>query len=522
VNDALDSLAFSAVAALALAVILRHFGIQIALPLIAAGAVLSLSPWGPDALSDPEIVLIVILAPLVFGDALSSSFLDLRKVSRQVLLLAVGLVIATILVVGGVAVWVAAMPLAAALALGAVLAPTDAVAVSTVAKKASLPRFVISILEGESLVNDGTGLTALRVAVAAAIMGSVTLLDVGEIFALAVVVGVGIGAVSGIMLSQVLRRTRDSIAGNGLVLVAPFAIYLATEALEGSGILAVVVAALWIAHAQHSEPGASGRLQATNVWKHITFIFQAVAFFSIGMEIPDVFRRLPTGELPLVPGLVVLVLLALIVTRFAFVFGIVGLTPQYRQVDGWGRAAVLISWAGARGPVSGLAAFSIPLTVAAGEEFPFRDVILATTFSIIIITLVLSLTVAPLARMLKISGEDTSTEVRRIDAQLARAALERLDVIIEESEISGRPLDPVVVQRLRDDAVARIEHAENLESDHVPEQDAAHQLSVVSLSMVHAEQTELLRIRDDEGVPDAVIRPIMRDLDVRAAALEAR
>lgn len=234
-NDALDSLAFSAVAALALAVILRHFGIQIALPLIAAGAVLSLSPWGPDALSDPEIVLIVILAPLVFGDALSSSFLDLRKVSRQVLLLAVGLVIATILVVGGVAVWVAAMPLAAALALGAVLAPTDAVAVSTVAKKASLPRFVISILEGESLVNDGTGLTALRVAVAAAIMGSVTLLDVGEIFALAVVVGVGIGAVSGIVLSQVLRRTRDSIAGNGLVLVAPFAIYLATEALEGSG-----------------------------------------------------------------------------------------------------------------------------------------------------------------------------------------------------------------------------------------------------------------------------------------------
>jgi Na+/H+ antiporter len=519
-NEVFASLAFSAVVALALAVVLRHFGISIALPLIAAGALVALSPWGPDALPDPEIVLVAILAPLVFGEALSSSFLDLRKVSRQVLLLAIGLVVATTVVVGGVAVWIAAMPLAAALALGAVLAPTDAVAVSTVAKKASLPRRIISILEGESLVNDGTGLTALRVAVAAAIVGSVTLLEVGEIFALAVVVGVGIGALSGVLLSQALRRTRDAVASNALILVAPFAIYLGTEHLEGSGILAVVVAALWIAHAQHSEPGSSGRLQATYVWKHITFIFQAVAFFSIGLEFPDVFGRLPDGHLPLVPGLVAAVLLALILTRFVFVFGILGVTPQYRQVDAWGRVGVLIAWAGARGPVSGLAAFSIPLTVAAGTEFPFRDVILATTFSIIVITLLLSLTIAPLARALKIKGEDNSSEVRRIDTLLARAALERLDVIIAEAEIADSPLDPVVIQRLRDDALARIERAEDATESRVDEHDSNRQRISVSLSMVHAEQTELIRIRDEEGVPDALIRPIMRDLDVRAEALE--
>ncbi len=521
-NEVFASLAFSAVVALALAVLLRHFGIPIALPLIGAGALVAISPWGPDALPDPEIVLVAILAPLVFGEALSSSFLDLRKVSRQVLLLAIGLVVATTVVVGGAAVWIAAMPLAAALALGAVLAPTDAVAVSTVAKKASLPRRIISILEGESLVNDGTGLTALRVAVAAAIVGSVTLLEVGEIFALAVVVGVGIGALSGVLLSQALRRTRDSVAANALILVAPFAIYLGTEHLEGSGILAVVVAALWIAHAQHSEPGSSGRLQATYVWKHITFVFQAVAFFSIGLEFPDVFGRLPSGQLPLVPGLVAAVLLALIVTRFVFVFGILGVTPQYRQVDGWGRAGVLIAWAGARGPVSGLAAFSIPLTVAAGTEFPFRDVILATTFSIIVITLLLSLTIAPLARVLKITGEDNSSEVRRIDTLLARAALERLDVIIAEAEIAATPLDPTVIQRLRDDALARIEQVEDAMESRINEHDANHQRVTVSLSMVHAEQTELIRIRDEEGVPDALIRPIMRDLDVRAAALESR
>lgn len=519
-NEAFASLAFSGVVALGLAVILRHFGRSIALPLIAAGALIALSPWGPDALPEPEIVLVAILAPLVFGEALSSSFLDLRKVSKQILALAIGLVIATTLVVGGVAVWIAAMPVAAALALGAVLAPTDAVAVSTVAKKASLPHRVISILEGESLVNDGTGLTALRVAVAAAIVGSVTILEVGEIFALAVLVGVGIGALSGFLLSQVLRRTRDSVAGNALILVAPFAIYLGTEELEGSGILAVVVAALWIAHAQHSEPGSSGRLQATYVWKHITFIFQAVAFFSIGLEFPDVFGRLPSGQLPFIPGLVALVLVALIVTRFLFVYGAVAINRSYRSYPGWAASAALISWAGARGPVSGLAAFSIPLTIEAGEDFPFRDVILATTFSIIVITLLISLTVAPLARALRISGEDSAGEVRWIDAQLARAAIERLDVIIAEADITGSPLDPAVIQRLRDDALARIEQVEDASAPAVSAHDSARQLAAVSLSLVHAEQTELIRIRDEEGIPDSVIRPLMRELDIRVQALE--
>jgi CPA1 family monovalent cation:H+ antiporter len=516
--------AFSGAVALIAAVILRHFGIPIALPLIGVGVVVAISPWGPDYLNDPEIVLVALLAPLVFGEALSSSYLDLRKVSRPILILALGLVVATTAVIGGVAVWVAAMPLAAALALGAVLAPTDAVAVSTVAKRASLPRRLISILEGESLVNDGTGLTLLRVAVVTAIAGSMTALEVGRIFALAVAAGVGVGVAAGWVLSQILRRTRDAVAANALVLVAPFAIYLGAEALEGSGILAVVVAALWIAHAQNSEPGASGRLQANYVWKHLTFIFQAVAFFSIGLELPEVLERLPSGQLPLIPGFAAIVLLALILTRFIFVFSMQGLAqlrPGQGHTREWISGAILVSWAGARGPVSGLAAFSIPLTVSQGADFPFRDVILATTFCIIVVTLLLSLTLAPLARALRLKGEDTSADARRIDAQLARAALDRLTVAAEEADIAGEPLHPEVVRRLRNDAVRRIEHDETSSIDKRSSADINQQMLSVALSLLHAEQTELIRIRDEEGVPDAVIRPLMRDLDVRAEALKA-
>lgn len=517
--------AFSGAVALIAAVILRHFSIPMALPLIGVGVIVAIVPWGPDYLDDPEIVLVALLAPLVFGEALSSSYLDLRRVSKPILVLALGLVVTTTAVIGGVAVWIAAMPLASAMALGAVLAPTDAVAVSTVAKRASLPRRLISILEGESLVNDGSGLTLLRVAVVVAIAGSVTLLEAGGIFAIAVAVGVGLGVASGWLLSQILRRTRDAVAANALVLVAPFAIYLGAEYFEGSGILAVVVAALWIAHSQNSEPGGSGRLQANYVWKHVTFILQAIAFFSIGLELPDVLYSLPDDQRPLVPGLIIAVLLALVLSRFAFVFAMQGLPrlrPSRRGAGGWVAGAVLVSWAGARGPVSGLAAFSIPIMATSGSNFPFRDVILATTLCIIIITLFLSLTLAPLARALKIKGEDPSREQRRIDTQLAQAALDRLTAAVDEADALGLAIPPDVVQRLRSDALRRIEHGEKSDSNTAQAQNPQTQLMNLALSMVHAEQAELLRIRDDEGVPDSVIRPIMRELDVREQALQAQ
>ncbi len=213
-TDELVGFAVAGVISLSLAVFFRQRGWGIALPLIFVGAIVGFLPIGPTAPPDPEVVLILILAPLVFGEALGSSYLDLRKVSRPVLALAVGLVLTTTFVVGGLVTLVVAMPLAIALALGAILAPTDAVAVSTIAKRASIPRRLVSILEGESLVNDGTGLTALRVAVIAAVAGSVTLIEAAGLFFVAVGVGVVVGALAGILMSWVLRRIRDLVAAN--------------------------------------------------------------------------------------------------------------------------------------------------------------------------------------------------------------------------------------------------------------------------------------------------------------------
>lgn len=486
-----------------------------ALPVVAAGAVVGALPVGPNGPIDPEVVLVSILAPLVFGEALGSSYLDLRKVSRPVLALAVGLVFTTTMVVGVVVAWATAIPLSLAFALGAILAPTDAVAVSAVARKAGLPRRIVSILEGESLVNDGTGLTLLRVATVAAVAGAVTWGESLMTLFLAVVGGVGVGLLGGWMLSWVADRTRDAVAANGLVIVAPFGIYLVAEEVQGSGILAVVVAGLMLAHVQTSGLAPSARLQSVMVWRHLTFLLQAFAFFLVGLELVETLRVLDAQERSFVLPLSLGVTALLIVTRLAFVVLMVLTRRGARTPSRW-REAILLSWSGARGPVSGMAAFALPIAMAAAAA-EHRDLVLAITFTVIVATLLLSLTLAPLARAIGIKPDDDSTYRLRVDAALAHAALKRLESLAQEASLDGRPIPDTVADPLRARALARIDAAEGSAS--VESSGVGAIGSQVRREMLMAEQEELLRIREEEGLPDAIVRPIQLELDRRALAL---
>ena len=524
-NETYVTLAGSAALAVGIAAFVRQRGWSIALPLIGAGVLVGAVPWGLTAPPDPEVVLVAILAPLVFGEALGSSYIDLRKVSRPVLALAIGLVIASTLVVGALAVTVVAMPLAMAFALGAVLSPTDAVAVSTVARRAGLPRRLVSILEGESLVNDGTGLTALKVALVAAAAGSVTLIEVTGMFVVAVVAGVAVGGIGGWLLAWMLRRSKDLVASNALILVAPFLLYVLAEQVHGSGILAVVVAALVIAHSQNSDPGHSGRVQSVIVWRHITFVLQALAFFLVGLELFDVLGSLDDEAQGHVVVLVAVVMAALIGTRIVFVFGMLGAARATRHGVAkrtYLRGAAIVAWAGARGPVSGLAAFSIPITFSNGEKVPYRDLILAVTLCVIVITLLLSLTLPVLARLLKIEKDDDTDTLKRVDVMLARAALERLGDVEAEADAAGQPLSAEVAERLRGDAERRLVAPRDPRSASQTQEIELQQLFSAAQAMVRAEQEELLRLRDEEGLPDAIVRPMLRELDMRLQALRAK
>jgi monovalent cation/hydrogen antiporter len=522
VSDTFVVLAFGATFALAVATVARQRGWGMAIPLIIAGAVIGPLPIGPTAPPDPEIVLVAILAPLVFGESLGSSYLDLRRVSRPVLALAIGLVLVTTVVVGYVGEHFLGISWAMALALGAVLAPTDAVAVSAVARRAGLPRRLVSILEGESLVNDGTGLTVLKVALVIAAAGSVQFGEGLLIFVIAVVVGVAVGAGGGLLCAWVLRRSRDLVAANALILVIPFLLYVAAEELEGSGILAVVVAGLVIAHSQNSEPGHSGRVQSVIVWRHITFVLQALAFFLVGLELPEVVARVGGEQAGLLIVTVAVVLLCIVGARFVFVFAM-SLTQSARgdarPVGILLRSGAVLAWAGARGPVSGLAAFSIPVAFASGEAVPYRDLVLATTFCIIVITLLLSLTLAPLARALGVRSDDDAELTRRVDVLLAQAALERLGDVEAEAMNSGDPLPADVSERLRADAERRLEPAGAGGDVTATEELQLQRMIGAARAMVRAEQEELIRLRDEEGLPDAIVRPLLRQLDLRDQAL---
>ena len=288
----------------------------------------------------------------------------------------------------------------------------------------------------------------------------------------------------------------------------------------------MVVAGLVIAHAQHSDPGHTGRVQSAIVWRHITFVLQAIAFFLVGLEIPEVLRRLDADGRADVALLVPVVIVALILTRVVFVLGMVGASTRdavtLASVRALLRSSFVVAWAGARGPVSGLAAFSIPIAFAPGELVPFRDVILATAFCIIVITLLLSLTLGPLARAIGVPKDDDTELMAKIDAKLARAAVERLNDLEAEADAAGAPLPGDVSERLRSDAEQRIRESVAPESVTQTQQLHFDQLITTARAMIRAEQEELIRLRDEEGLPDSIARPMLRALDTRDQALRVR
>jgi len=508
-----------AVIAVVIAAIARNRGINPSLPLLGAGLLVGVLPIGPSAPADPEFVLVVVLAPLVFGEALSSSIIDLRRVSRPVMALAIGLVIFGAFAVGIVAAAILPdTPLTVALCLGAILGPTDAVAVAATARAVSLPRRLVDILEGESLVNDGTALTLLRVCAVAAAAGSVTAGDVTVILLQSVLGGVLVGAAGGLVLAQVIRRSRDTTVANGLILIAPFPLYAVAEHFDGSGILAVVIAALIIAHATSSVANYTGRLQATLMWRAIIFILQAVAFFLVGIDVPEALRSLSSSERTLLLVAVPVVLLTLIAARFLFVFAMAAIARTRMTHP---RSWIVVAWAGTRGPISALAAFTLPLTTDAGAPFPQRDLIISITFCVVVLSLLLAPTMGPLARRLRLSADDDTETVKRVQVALARASLERLDEIGETAERADSPIPEEALDRLRDGVERRIELLKREHDGHDDDVATPSLVRDLRISMVEAEQEELLRMRDEEGLPDALMRVFQKELDVRARAVKA-
>ncbi len=504
----------------------RRLPVPAPLLLVAVGLAVSYVPGVPDYTLDPHIVLPLLLPPLLHTAATDSSYLDLRAQLRPVALLSVGYVLFATFVVGAAAyLIVPGLPLTAALVLGAVVAPPDAVAATAVARRVGLPNRITTILQGESLVNDATAITAFRVALAAAVGEGATWAGGVVEFLIAAVGGVGVGLVLMVPLHWLRTHVKEALLQNTLSLLIPFAAYAVAEQVHASGVLAVVVVALYLGH-RAWEVDFATRLQEDAVWKMVAFVLESSVFALIGLQLPVVLEGLGDYEGVDAAWYAVAVFLVVAVARFVWVYPatfLPRLSARVRAREGelsW-KGPFVIGWAGMRGVVSLAIAFSIPLTVHGGEPFPERNLILFLTFTTVIGTLVVQgVTLPPLIRLLKFPTHDVQAETlaeANAQAQASRAAEQRLDdLLADERNVLPAPLADrlrTVLERRRNAVWERLGQANPVTGESVD--DTYRRLS---REMIGAEREVFVRLRDGRYIDDEMLRTLLRRLDLEEAA----
>ncbi|MFD4245264.1 Na+/H+ antiporter [Streptomyces sp. NPDC058525] len=505
----------------AVAGLARRTPVPAPLLLVAAGLLAGYLPGVPPYTLDPHIVLPLLLPPLLHTAAVDSSYLDLRANSRPIAMLSVGYVLFATLAVGYAAyLMVPGLSLPVALVLGAVVAPPDAVAATAIARKLGLPNRITTILQGESLVNDATAITAYKVALAAAIGVSAGWADGIVEFLLASVGGVGVGLLLMVPIHHLRKRLKEPLLQNTLSLLIPFVAYAAAERVHASGVLAVVVVALYLGHRNWQVDFAT-RLQEEAVWRVVAFVLESVVFALIGLQLPVVLEGLAEYEGGSVAWYAVLVFLAVVVSRFVWVFPATFL-PRWmsdrirtREPDTDWKSPVVVGWAGMRGVVSLAIAFSVP------PDVPNRNLILFLTFTTVIGTLVVQgLTLPPLIKVLRLPPRNLQAETlaeAQAQSEASRAADERLTELLESPE---NQLPPPLADRLRT-VLERRRNAvwERLgEVNPVTGESADEIYRRLAREMIESEREVFVSLRDRRRIDDEMLRGLLRRLDLEEAA----
>ncbi|MFD9503960.1 Na+/H+ antiporter [Streptomyces sp. NPDC060035] len=524
--DALPLVALVAASA-AVAGAARRTPVPAPLLLVAAGLLAAYLPGVPDYTLDAHVVLPLLLPPLLYTAAVDSSYLDLRANLRPVALLSVGYVLFATVAVGWLAyLLVPDLPLTAALVLGAVIAPPDAVTAAAIARRVGLPTRVTTILQGESLVNDATAITAFKVALAAAVGEGVGWGEgIGE-FLLAAVGGVGVGLVLMVPLHWLRTHLKEALLQNTLSLLIPFVAYAAAERVHASGVLAVVVVALYLGHRSWQVDFAT-RLQEAAVWKMVAFILESAVFALIGLQLPFVLRDLGTYGVMESLWYAAAVFVVVVVVRFVWVYPAtylpLWLSRRIREREPampW-TSPLIVSWAGMRGVVSLAIAFSIPLVMNDGEDFPARNLVLFLTFTTVIATLVIQgLTLPLLVRVLKLPGRDVQTETlaeAQAQSEASTAAETRLDELLSDPR-NALP-DPLterlrtVMERRRNAVWERLGAANPITGE-----SADETYRRLARQMIEAEREVFVQLRDERRIDDEMLRALLRRLDLEEAA----
>jgi monovalent cation/hydrogen antiporter len=492
--------------------------------LVVGGLALGFVPGVPTLELPPQVVLIAVLPPLLYSSAFFTSLRDLRANAVAIGMLAIGLVIVTMTLVAVVAhEWVDNMSWSAAFVLGAIVSPTDPIAATSIMRRLGVPRRVVTVVEGESLVNDGTALVLLRVAVTAAVSGAFSFWSASWHFVWAVIGGVGIGLVVGFLVAAVRRRLENPPVEVTIALMTGYFAFIPANAVDASGVLAVVTAGVYLGWRTPQLTSVQTRLQGVAVFEILAFVLNALVFALVGLQLSHILDVLPGVSTGSLIWWGFLVTAAVIVSRLVWgpILTLLPklLFPRLRRGRITAGQPAVVAWSGMRGAVSLAAALAIPLTTHAGEAFPERDLIIFLTFCVILGTLVLQgLTLPSVIRAFRVEpdglDEQEDAQARIVAADAALARLEELtgeDWVRDDTAERMRGLYGFrrnrFASRLDDGDDGRIEQR-------------SQSYQRLRRELLEAERAAIVDLRRQGVISTDVERRLHRDLDLEDARLE--
>jgi CPA1 family monovalent cation:H+ antiporter len=499
----------------------RRISLPAPIMIVLGGVIIPLIPGLPRIEIDPDLAFTIFVPPLLFRTALTTSLRGLRANLRPIALLAVGLVLATTFAVAAAAHRFIGLPWGPSFVLGAILSPSDAVLSIAVARTLRLPRRAISIIEGETLLNDTTAFIVYRRAVAAVVTGGFSLALAVPQFLL---VGAG-GAVVGFIVYRAVRwvrqHLRDPVLENVVFLLVPFAAYLPAEALHVSGVLSVVVSGVLLRQSSPLLVGARTRIQANLSYDLVEFMLNSLVFVLIGVEVGRILRDPAGPPLRLLLGSTALVTAAVIAVRFVWIYPGALLPFLSRRVRSRETrpalgGLVLLGWMGLRGGDSLVTALAVPHTVASGAPFPNRELIIAVAFGVIVATmLVQGLTLAPVSRVLRLPVDRSHEK----EEDLARREMVAAgDARLQALESTGLP--PQVARRVR----AGHAHRSALELALAGDSRTANRADFLEQKraeeeILRARRAAVVRLRNEQVIDDEVLRHLEQELDLEEMRL---
>jgi monovalent cation/hydrogen antiporter len=505
----LEVVIFLLLCAVALGWLSRRAQLPYPIALVVGGGLLGFVPRLPQLAFDPQFLLVLVLPPILYQAALLTSWRDFKANLPQIGSLAIGLVVATTLVVGAALKFlIPDMPWAVAFTFGAIVSPPDVVAATAILSRLNMPRRIVTVLEGESLVNDASGLVLYRFMVAAVLSGSFSLLEASGEFVLIAAGGIAVGLLLAGVFVTVHRFLGDPFIEVLVSLAVPYLAYVAAEVLHVSGVLAVVAAGLLRARYSPEIVSAETRILARSMWNILVFMLNSMVFILIGLQLSGVIGRLEGYSGWDLAAYALAISMVAILVRFAWVY-----FAEYLLTRPLPGEAFVISWCGMRGIVSLAAALALPIDLDDGSPFAYRDLIVFLTFTVITVTLVVQgLTLAPLIRRLKLGADlGAREEHRRARLAMGRAALAALDALVAEEKVP-----PDLAERVRAEFGDRMTAASPL---------AAHPDSTIAfarrlrMAAVRAERAELIRVWRAGEISDDVLHHIEEELDYEESRL---